>query len=67
MQNIRAKPQITFSVGTREQPENAFATTQGVATIISLENQPELTQQVRQVMDAKYSWSDGLTIQLRKI
>lgn len=64
VQNVRINPNVTFSIGTSDLPENTRNTTKGIATLISPGSQPEIAQKVRQAMDTKYNWSDGLIVQL---
>jgi general stress protein 26 len=64
VKNIRANPQIHFTIGTRDQPESTLALIEGRATFIVPEEQPDLAAQVRAAMQAKYNWSTGLIVQL---
>lgn len=66
VKNVRANPMIRFSVGTRDQPESALALTEGRATLIEADEQPELATRVREAMQAKYNWSTGLIVQLQQ-
>ena len=47
VKNIRANPQVRFSISTRDQPETTQALVEGRATFIPPEEQPDLAAQVR--------------------
>lgn len=57
VQNIQRNPSITFRVGDH--------THKGTGRIIDPGAEPELAAAVRQLMDAKYDWSDGLIVELK--
>lgn len=56
VQNIQRSPTVTFRVDDRHY--------QGTARIIDPAAEPDLAQQVRARMDAKYGWSDGMIVEL---
>jgi deazaflavin-dependent oxidoreductase (nitroreductase family) len=66
VKNLRKEPRVRFSVGTREAPEAAVASTAGTGRVLSEGDAPDLVRAVRARMDAKYRWSDGLVVELAK-
>jgi deazaflavin-dependent oxidoreductase (nitroreductase family) len=59
VKNIRSIPTVTFSIGTRsDEPVD------GTGRVVDAATEPELTAAVKALMDAKYSWSDGLIVEL---
>jgi deazaflavin-dependent oxidoreductase (nitroreductase family) len=64
VKNLRKEPRLRFSVGTREAPEAAVASTNGRGRVVSEDDAPDLVRAVRALMDAKYHWSDGLVVEL---
>jgi deazaflavin-dependent oxidoreductase (nitroreductase family) len=57
VQNIRHNPAITFRVGDQSYS--------GTGREINPAAEPELAAALRQLMDAKYDWSDGLIVELK--
>ena len=66
VKNLRKEPRVRFSVGTREAPEAAVASTTGRGRVVSEDEAPDLVRAVRALMNAKYKWSDGLVVELVK-
>lgn len=66
VKNLRKSPQVHFSVGSRAAPEAEVPRSAAVARVVPAKEEPELTQQVRALMDAKYGWSDGLVVELQR-
>jgi deazaflavin-dependent oxidoreductase (nitroreductase family) len=64
VQNIRARAEVQFSIGTHANQTARVARTNAHARILNEQNEPELTAQVSALMDAKYDWSDGLIIEI---
>src|SRR4051794_13161985 len=56
VQNIRADPHVRVRVG-----DHRFDAT---ARLVHDEDEPELTQPVKALSDAKYGWSDGLVVEV---
>lgn len=57
VQNIRRNPAVTFRVGDQHYS--------GTGRVIEPAAEPKLAAAVRQLMDAKYDWSDGLIVELK--
>ncbi len=66
VKNLRKEPRVRFSVGTREAPEAAVASTEGRGRVVADEDDLDLVRAVRALMDTKYKWSDGLVVELAK-
>lgn len=64
VQNIAHTPQVTFSVGTREDREQVLPRTAAMGRALDRAAEPELSAAVAALMNAKYNWSDGLIVQL---
>ena len=64
VKNLRKEPRVRFSIGTREAPEAALASSVGRGRVVSATEAPDLVLAVRALMDAKYKWSDGLVVEL---
>lgn len=60
VQNIQRHPDVTVNVGRRNAP-NIAATGRA---IVDRAAEPELTNAVAALFDAKYNWSDGLLVEL---
>jgi deazaflavin-dependent oxidoreductase (nitroreductase family) len=56
VQNVMRNPRLTFSVG-----EQHFT---GTGRAVQDVDEPDLTAQVKALMDHKYGWSAGLIVQL---
>lgn len=56
IKNIMHNPRILFSVGDK--------TFEGSARIMNARNEQELSGQIKELMNAKYKWSDGLIAEL---
>ncbi len=57
VQNIQHNPVITFRID-----EQIYT---GRGRLIDNESEPNLAEQISQLMDDKYGWSDGLIVELR--
>lgn len=66
VKNLRREPRVTFSVGARSARGAVVPETPGRARIVDQSAEPELTRSVSALMDAKYGWSDGLVVELKK-
>ncbi len=66
VKNIRANPQVTFSIGTHDHPEKTIPLCQGQGRIILPEEHPDLVAEIRQAMQARYGWNNGLIVQLER-
>jgi deazaflavin-dependent oxidoreductase (nitroreductase family) len=64
VQNIIANPAVTFSVGTRDNPESVLPLSVGSGRILDDKASSGLVADVKRAMEAKYNWSDGLIVQL---
>ena len=62
VKNIRANPAVRFAVGSRDASWIA-----GLGRQVSPDAETDLTAAVRALMDARYSWSDGLIVELKPI
>jgi deazaflavin-dependent oxidoreductase (nitroreductase family) len=56
VQNIKHNSAVSFSVGN-----NSFT---GIARIVNSNSEPNLTNQIAELMDAKYKWNEGLIVEL---
>ena len=56
VQNIQHNSAISFRVGE--------TTYQGQGRIILVADEPQLARSVKQLMDTKYNWSEGLIVEL---
>jgi deazaflavin-dependent oxidoreductase (nitroreductase family) len=66
VKNLMKQPRVTFSVGTRNEPGAGQAATRATARVVRDDDDHELVSAVKALMDAKYGWSDGLLVELRK-
>ncbi len=64
VKNLEKTPAVTFCVGTRADPGAAVPPTPARARVVSAGAEPELAQTVSALMDRKYSWSDGLIVEI---
>jgi len=64
VKNLRADPQVTFSVGVRDDDQSDTPTTHALARALDEDANAALARKVRTAMDAKYGWSDGLIVEL---
>lgn len=64
VQNLRAVPQVHFSVGTREAQESQRALCPATARPLDALEDAELIEQVSRLMNTKYNWSDGLIVEI---
>jgi deazaflavin-dependent oxidoreductase (nitroreductase family) len=62
VKNLRACPDVSFSVGSRRDRESQVRRTAARARVIDDAAEPEPARQVRTLMDQKYGWSDGLVV-----
>lgn len=65
VQNLRANPQVQFSVGTREAQEAQRTLSPATARPLTAPEDIEIIEQVSRMMSAKYNWSDGLIVEIR--
>lgn len=61
-QNILADPRVLIQIGDREA--EAW---DGIGRWVDAAQEPELVSKVSTLMDAKYSWSSGLFVELRPV
>ncbi|PJF24898.1 MAG: hypothetical protein CUN53_15515 [Phototrophicales bacterium] len=66
VQNIAANPAVTFSIGTRDNPESVLPLSAGKARILDDKASSRLVADVKRALEAKYKWSDGLIVQLER-
>jgi deazaflavin-dependent oxidoreductase (nitroreductase family) len=64
LKNVRACPEVTFSVGSQSARETEVRRTAARARVVDDDVEPDLAQQVRRLMDEKYRWSDGLVVEI---
>jgi deazaflavin-dependent oxidoreductase (nitroreductase family) len=64
VKNLLAWPEVQFSVGTRSDSAGRVPVTRARARIVDAHSEPELSQHVRQLMDDRHGWSDGLIVEL---
>jgi deazaflavin-dependent oxidoreductase (nitroreductase family) len=65
VQNIRAHPQVTFSVGTREDKGVLEPVQAAIARPITAESDKNLHHIVTQLFNGKYGWSQGLLVEIK--
>jgi deazaflavin-dependent oxidoreductase (nitroreductase family) len=58
VRNIQAEPEVMVRVG-----DSRF---DGTARVVCDEDEPALTSAVKALFDAKYGWSDGLVVELKR-
>lgn len=61
VKNLEANPEVSFTVGTREEPESQVARRSATGRVV---REPELAQTICNLMNKKYNWSDGLVVEL---
>jgi hypothetical protein len=59
VRNIQSQPQVKVRVGDAEF--NA------IARVVHNDREPQLAATVKALFDAKYSWSDGLIVELARV
>ena len=64
VKNLRAWPEVAFSIGIRGHEQRELATTRATARPLDPGDEQVLGAKVRAAMDAKYGWSDGLIVEL---
>lgn len=67
VQNVTANPNVTFSIGTPSAPESVVALTSAQARTLSEEpagNDEALASIIRQAMQTKYNWNEGIIVQI---
>jgi deazaflavin-dependent oxidoreductase (nitroreductase family) len=67
VKNIEHDPDVTFSVGSRADPDGAIASARARARLVREEEEPSLVRDVRALMDGKYGWSDGLVVEITRL
>jgi deazaflavin-dependent oxidoreductase (nitroreductase family) len=65
VKNIQANPAVTFSVGRGGNEAFVLPRTAATGRVVLPESEPDLAAAVRELMDAKYQWSDGLIVELK--
>lgn len=66
VQNLTKDGAVQLSVGPRGAEEGVLPLTAAVARLVDPLAEPELAVAVSAAMDAKYDWSDGLIVELRR-
>jgi deazaflavin-dependent oxidoreductase (nitroreductase family) len=66
VKNLKKQPRVVFSVGTRSTPGDGCPATRATARVVRDADDPGLVGAVKALMDAKYGWSDGLVVELRR-
>lgn len=64
VKNIEHSPEVSFSIGTRSNQEEALPRRRARARIVRADKEPELARAVSSRMDTKYGWSNGLIVEL---
>ena len=64
VQNLLADPAVRLSVGTRKDEQRQVKQTAASARVLDPQADAELFAKVRELMDAKYKWSDGTFVEL---
>jgi deazaflavin-dependent oxidoreductase (nitroreductase family) len=64
VQNILAQPQVTFSVGTRDDPQALVPRSTAKARPLHAERDRSLYHIVTQLFQGKYGWSSGLLVEV---
>lgn len=64
VRNLTANPNITFSIGTREDKEGVVMATAAIARSITKKDEPSIVAEVIARMENKYNWSNGLIVQI---
>ena len=67
VKNLRACPDVSFSIGTRSDQESLVRRTAAKARIIDEALEPDQARQVQKLMHQKYGWSDGLVVALAPV
>jgi hypothetical protein len=62
VKNVRACSDVSFSVGTRGDRESQVRRTNAHARVVDDVAERERARQVRELMEQKYGWSDGLLV-----
>jgi deazaflavin-dependent oxidoreductase (nitroreductase family) len=65
VQNILAKPEVTFSVGTREDKGIVEPVQSAIAHPITPDKDTNLHHIVTQLFNGKYGWSTGLLVEIK--
>lgn len=64
VQNVLADPAVELSVGTRKDEQRQVRRTAARARVLDPLADAELSAKVRELMDAKYEWSEGTIVEL---
>lgn len=64
VKNIERTPEVSFSVGTRSNQQEALPLCRATARLVRADKEPELARAVSARMDTKYGWSNGLIVEL---
>ena len=64
VKNMRAHSPVAFSVGSRVDKESRVRRTVALAQVLEGATEADAAGRVRQLMDRKYGWSDGLVIEI---
>jgi deazaflavin-dependent oxidoreductase (nitroreductase family) len=59
VQNVRSQPAVAFMIGRRLQ--------RATAREIDAAAEPELHAKIRELMDRRYDWSDGLIVEIAPV
>jgi len=62
--NIRAHPEVTFSIGNRRNEHSEVAHTEGRGRVVDEAEESELCSRVRASLYAKYRWRDGAIVEI---
>jgi deazaflavin-dependent oxidoreductase (nitroreductase family) len=64
VKNLRAHREVSFSVGSRGKRDSLVPRTPAVARVVDDGTEAALAGRVRQLMQDKYGWSDGLVVEI---
>lgn len=65
VQNIQHNPAVRYKVVTRAVREH-FPSLSGIGRIVNPNVEPDLAAAVRGLMNAKYEWSTGVIVEVKK-
>jgi deazaflavin-dependent oxidoreductase (nitroreductase family) len=64
IENIRANPEVTFSIGNRKNANSEVAQAIGRGRLLDDDDEAELCARVRASLYAKYRWRDGKIVEI---
>ena len=64
VRNIQRHDRVSFSIGTRDEPAAVREPTAAKGRPLHDDEPAALVAAVRELMDEKYDWSDGLVVEL---